>query len=145
MSGLLEIMLVDAQGLPESDVVGKMDPYVLIQYKTHKLKSYVAKGQGSNPVWNEKFTLWVDYPEPNGHYDVRFKIFDRDTLSADDLIGETTISVKDIVELGVEKGKATVEPRKYSVFESKNGELTAGRAGDVHVGLTFTTKQVYIN
>ncbi|KAI3866961.1 hypothetical protein MKX03_022004 [Papaver bracteatum] len=126
MSGLLEIMLVDAQGLPESDVVGKMDPYVLIQYKTHKLKSYVAK-------------------EPNGHYDVRFKIFDRDTLSADDLIGETTISVKDIVELGVEKGKATVEPRKYSVFESKNGELTAGRAGDLHVGFTFTTKQVYIN
>ncbi|KAI3866962.1 hypothetical protein MKX03_022005 [Papaver bracteatum] len=105
MSGLLEIMLVDAHGLPESDVVGKMDPYVLIQYKTHKLKSYVAKGQGSNPVWNEKFTLWVDYPEPNSHYDVRFKIFDRDTLSADDLIGETTISVKDIVELGVEKGK----------------------------------------
>ncbi|KAI3985129.1 hypothetical protein MKX01_027215 [Papaver californicum] len=142
MSGLSEIMLVDAQGLSESDVVGKMDPYVLIQYKKHKLKSYVAKGQGGNPVWNEKLTLWVDYPEPDGQYNVGFKIFDRDTFSADDLIGETTISVKDIVALGADKGEAMVEPRKYGVFESKNGKLTQGRAGDPHVGLTFTQKQV---
>ncbi|RZC83917.1 hypothetical protein C5167_046702 [Papaver somniferum] len=43
MSGLLEIVLVDAQGLPKSDLIGKMDPYVTIQYKNQKLRSSVAK------------------------------------------------------------------------------------------------------
>ncbi|KAI3832749.1 hypothetical protein MKW98_002295 [Papaver atlanticum] len=121
MSGLLEIMLVDAQDLPESDVMGKMDPYVTVQYKNQKLRSSVAK-------------------EPDGQYNVVFKIFDRDTISRDDLIGETTISVKDLVELGVQKGKTNLEPRKYSVYESKKNKPVQGRAGDIHVGLTFTPK-----
>ncbi|KAI3882966.1 hypothetical protein MKW92_046877 [Papaver armeniacum] len=130
MSGLLEIMLVDAQGLPESDVMGKMDPYVTVQYKNQKLRSSVAKGQGTNPVWNDKLTLWVEYPEPDGQYNVVFKIFDRDTISRDDLIGETTTSVKDLVELGAQKGKTNLEKNKP----------VQGRAGDIHVGLTFTPK-----
>ncbi|KAI3882964.1 hypothetical protein MKW92_046875 [Papaver armeniacum] len=132
MSGLLEIVLVDAQG--------KMDPYVTIQYKNQKLRSSVAKG--TNPVWNDKLTLWVEYPEPDGQYNVVFKIFDRDTFSRDDLIGETTISVKDLVELGARKGMTNVEPRKYSVFESKKNKPVQGRAGDIHVGLTFTPKDM---
>ncbi|RZC78771.1 hypothetical protein C5167_002964 [Papaver somniferum] len=121
MSGLLEIVLVDAQGLPNSDLIGKMDPYVTIQYKNQNLRSSVAK-------------------EPDGQYNVAFKIFDRDTFSRDDLIGETSISMKDLVELGAKKGKTNVEPRKYSVFESKKNKPVQGRAGDIHVGLTFTPK-----
>ncbi|KAI3832751.1 hypothetical protein MKW98_002297 [Papaver atlanticum] len=142
MSGLLEIVLVDAQGLPKSDLIGKMDPYVTIQYKNQNVRSSVAKGQGTNPVWDDKLTLWVEYPEPDGQYNVVFKIFDRDTFSRDDLIGETTISVKDLVELGAKKGKTNVEPRKYSVFESKKNKPVQGRAGDIHVGLTFTPKDM---
>ncbi|OVA05931.1 C2 calcium-dependent membrane targeting [Macleaya cordata] len=139
MSGLLEVMLVDARGLPESDSFGKMDPYVLIQYKDQKLKSTVAKGQGSNPVWNERFTLWVQCPEADDQYNLILKIMDKDTFSSDDFLGEIAISVKDVVELGMEIGKVEKQPCKYKVINLGSNNMAS--AGEIQVGFTFTRKE----
>ncbi|KAB1217868.1 Elicitor-responsive protein 1 [Morella rubra] len=114
---------------------GRMDPYVLIQYKTQERKSSVARGQGGSPVWNEKFSFRVEYPGKGDEYKLILKILDKDTFSADDFIGQATIYVKDLLVSGVEKGTAELHPRKYSVVRTDKTYC-----GEIQVGVTFTPK-----
>ena len=43
--GLLEVLLVDAKGLAGTDFLGKIDPYVVVQYRSQERKSSTARGQ----------------------------------------------------------------------------------------------------
>ncbi|KAJ0771820.1 putative C2 domain-containing protein [Helianthus annuus] len=113
----------------------KIDPYVVIQYRSQEHKSTVAKGEGKNPNWNEKFTFRVEYPGADEQPKLVLKIMDHDTLSSDDYLGQTTIYLKDLLELGVENGTAELRAQKYSVVDSSQSY-----AGDVRVGITFTPK-----
>lgn len=48
-------------------------------------------GQGSNPVWNEKFTFRAEYPGGDSHqYKLILKFMDHDTFSSDDYLGQAT-------------------------------------------------------
>ncbi|XP_059458049.1 16 kDa phloem protein 1 [Corylus avellana] len=133
--GTLEVLLVNAKGLGDTDFLDRMDPYVLIQYKSQERKSSVARGQGGSPAWNEKFTFRVEYPGEGDQYKLILKIFDKDTFSVDDYIGQATIYVEDLLAVGVEKGASEVHPRKYSVVKSDQTYC-----GEIQVGVTFTQK-----
>ncbi|KAI3984892.1 hypothetical protein MKX01_004660 [Papaver californicum] len=141
VNGLLEVVLVDAAGFGDTECfLGGIDPYVLIKYKSHERESSVARGEGSKPVWNEKFNFRVQYPDDSGGsdpYKLFFKVMDKDTFSADDLIGQTVIYVEDLLALGVEKGRAEIHPRKYSVVGSNQSYN-----GGIRVGLIFTPNKV---
>ncbi|OVA05932.1 C2 calcium-dependent membrane targeting [Macleaya cordata] len=135
-------MLVASQTLNVSWVLlggfaGKMDPYVLIRYKNHERKSSVARGAGSNPVWNEKFNFRVQYPgaDDDDQYKLILRIMDEDTFSADDFIGEAVIYVTDVISLGAEKGTAELRPTKYRVVLPNKSYH-----GEIRVGVTFTKK-----
>ncbi|MCL7026851.1 hypothetical protein MKW94_019069 [Papaver nudicaule] len=129
VNGTLVVVLVDAKGLGDTErFSGGIDPYVVIKYKSHELNSTVAKGAGSKPVWNEKFSFRVQYPDNTGAngYKLILKIMDKDSFTADDFIGETVIYVDDLLALGLEKGKAEMRPTKYRVVasdKSYNGEI----------------------
>lgn len=62
----------------------------------HVGAKYIAKlpndgaGQGSKPVWKEKFLFNVEYPGSGEGYKLIFKILDKDTFSTDDYIGQAT-------------------------------------------------------
>ncbi|XP_076905972.1 16 kDa phloem protein 1-like isoform X3 [Bidens hawaiensis] len=133
--GILEVNLVDARGLRKSDFLNKIDPYVLIIYRNQEHKSSIAKGQGKNPKWNEKFTFRVEYPGADDQPTLVLKIMDHDTLSSDDYIGQTTIYLKELLELGVENGTAELRAQKYSVVDSNQSY-----SGDIRVRITFTPK-----
>ena len=45
---------------------------------------------GESPVWNEKFKFQAEYPGSGGDYKIILKVMDKDTLSADDFIGQAT-------------------------------------------------------
>lgn len=47
-------------------------------------------GQGSSPVWNEKFTFRVDYPGASNEYKLVLNVMDKDTFSKDDFVGQAT-------------------------------------------------------
>ncbi|CAA2998724.1 elicitor-responsive 1-like [Olea europaea subsp. europaea] len=135
--GIMEVKLVDAKGLKNTDFLGRIDPYVLLQYRKQEGKSTIAKGKGTSPVWNEKFEFRVDSPfADDNQYKLVLKIMDHDTFSADDYLGEATIYVKDLIKIGVEEGKAELHPQKYRV-------VSAGQIfyGEIQVGITFTAKQ----
>ncbi|PON44743.1 C2 domain containing protein [Parasponia andersonii] len=134
-TGIMEVLLVNAKGLKEADFFGHMDPYVLIQYKGQERKSTVARGQGSSPSWNEKFSFRAEYPGSRDNFKLILKILDKDTFSSDDFIGQATIYVEDLLALGAENGTAELHPRKYSVVSADQTYR-----GEIQVGVTFTSK-----
>ncbi|CAL5322505.1 hypothetical protein CsSME_00000796 [Camellia sinensis var. sinensis] len=136
--GIMEVLLVGARGLKNNEFFGGgIDPYVLIQYKSQEHKSSVIRGQGGNPVWNEKFTFSVEYPseEEDERYKLILNIMDKDTFSADDYLGQATIYLEDLLALGVENGNAKLHPLKYSVVSPDQNYC-----GEIQVGVTFTPK-----
>ncbi|MFQ6647011.1 hypothetical protein Gotur_019681 [Gossypium turneri] len=134
--GILEVFLVSAKGLQDSDFLGDMDPYVIIQYKGQERKSSAARGDGSSPSWNEKFTFKVEYPGSGGDYKLVLKIMDKDTFSSDDFVGQATIFVKDLLAIGADEGSAELHPTKHSVVNAEQRYC-----GEIVVGLTFTKKE----
>lgn len=133
--GIMEVMLLDAKGLADTDFLGKIDPYVLIQYRRQEQESSVARGQGGTPAWNEKFSFKVEYPNADDQYKLILKIMDKDTFSADDFLGQATIYLKDLLALGVENGIAELHPRKYSVVRADQSYR-----GEIRVGISFTPR-----
>ncbi|XP_021295944.1 elicitor-responsive protein 1 [Herrania umbratica] len=133
--GILEVLLVRAKGLEDTDFLGGMDPYVIIQYKGQERKSSVARGAGSSPSWNERFTFTVEYPGSGDDYKLTLKIMDKDTFSADDFLGQATIYVEDLLAIGAENGNAELHPSKYSVVQAD-----LSYCGEIQVGVTFARK-----
>ncbi|MCL7031785.1 hypothetical protein MKW94_004798 [Papaver nudicaule] len=141
--GVLEVLLVDACILKDTDLIGKMDPYVVIKFGDQKRKSTVARRQGKTPVWNEKIKFDImDYAGNTSdehhppQYKLNLKIMDKDTFSKDDFVGELTICVDHLLAQGMVNGKADVYPFNYSIVGSKQSEN-----GEIRVGLAFTLNQ----
>ncbi|XP_015072206.1 elicitor-responsive protein 1 isoform X2 [Solanum pennellii] len=135
--GIMEVNLVSARGLKNNEFWGGgIDPYVLIQYRGQERKSSTIRGQGSKPEWNEKFTFKIEYPSVDGQYKLILKLMDHDTFSSDDYLGEATIYLKEFLEVGLEKGRAEIHPKKYSVVGSDQCYC-----GEIQVGITFTPKK----
>ncbi|XP_020233937.1 elicitor-responsive protein 1 [Cajanus cajan] len=132
--GFMEVHLVKAKGLHNADIFGKMDPYVLIQYKGQEQRSSVAIGQGKNPIWNEKFIFKVEYPGVVNQHKLILKIMDKD-LYADDFVGQAIIHVRDLLVQGVENGGAKLQTLKYRVVRANKSYR-----GEIDVGVTFTPK-----
>ncbi|XP_031488965.1 elicitor-responsive protein 1-like [Nymphaea colorata] len=135
--GILEVLLVDAKGLHNTEFLAKMDPYVVIQCRNYERKSNIAKDQGSNPVWNEKISFPVQLPCVDDQLKLVLRILDKDTFSSDDFVGETTIHLKELITEGEENGVAEIKPCSYAV-------VLADRTycGKIQIGVKFTLKEV---
>uniref|UniRef100_A0A5B7C506 C2 domain-containing protein n=1 Tax=Davidia involucrata TaxID=16924 RepID=A0A5B7C506_DAVIN len=108
----------------------------MLSFNLTSCRNYIhGAGQGSNPVWNEKFKFNVEYPGADDQYKLILKIMDKDAFSADDYLGQATIYLKDLLALGVENGTAELHPRKYSVVYADQTYC-----GEIRVGVTFTPK-----
>ncbi|KAM0981551.1 hypothetical protein ACFX19_014843 [Malus domestica] len=120
--GTLEVNLVNAKGLKNTEFFGNMDPYVIITCKKQQKKSKVATAQGSNPEWNESFVFSV----ADGVTELHLMIMDKDTGTADDFVGELSIPLRTIYEEG------KLPPMKYNVLRNKKYH------GEIKIGFTFT-------
>ncbi|KAM7256653.1 hypothetical protein ACFE04_012394 [Oxalis oulophora] len=123
--GTLEVLLVNAKGLEDTDFLNNMDPYVIITCRTQQQKSSIASGKGSNPEWNEHFVFTVS----DSVTELKFKIMDSDTGTNDDFVGEATIQLE---PLFVER---KLEPAIYNVVKDER------YCGQIKVGLTFTPEE----
>ncbi|XP_057475544.1 16 kDa phloem protein 1-like isoform X1 [Actinidia eriantha] len=143
-SGIMEVVLVNAKGLKNSEFWGfcclnmlgdGIDPYVVLKYKGQERKSRVIRGAGRNPIWNEKFKFRVEYPGGDNKYKLILSVMDKDTFTSDDFLGQATIYLKDLLALGVENGSAELPPSKYKLVASDQRYC-----GEIQVGVTFTPK-----
>ncbi|RDX62464.1 Elicitor-responsive protein 1, partial [Mucuna pruriens] len=131
--GFMEVQLVKAKGLRNTDIFGKMDSYVLIHYKGQEQRSSVANGK--NPVWNEKFIFKVENLGSSNQYKLILNIMDKD-LHADDFNGFVIVNVIEIgssvliIHMGdllaqrVENRRAKLRSLKYRVVLASEIDVT---------------------
>ncbi|WOK91842.1 protein C2-DOMAIN ABA-RELATED 5-like [Canna indica] len=84
--------VVRGVNLAYRDATGS-DPYVVVRMGNQKLKTSVKKNN-VNPVWNEDLTLTVSNPLQQ----VKLKVYDKDTFSRDDKMGDAEIDIEPFVE-----------------------------------------------
>lgn len=87
---VLHITIVEATGLQSFDVLGKSDPYCIMQFQDMKHKTEVCK-RSLSPVWREDF----DFPIMDGRTSdsemLKIRLYDWDWATADDFMGEVEI------------------------------------------------------
>jgi Ca2+-dependent lipid-binding protein len=81
--GKFIISSIEAELLRDTELVGNMDPYVLIQLDDQKTTTKAKESQGKQCTWSEKIELKVCQ---GGNSMLKFRIFDRDPVR-DDLVG----------------------------------------------------------
>ncbi|PPD68773.1 hypothetical protein GOBAR_DD34345 [Gossypium barbadense] len=114
--GKLQVVLVSAKGLENTDFLCNMDPYVLLTCRTQEQKSSVASGKGSEPEWNEDFIFNIS----EGASELALKIMDSDTGSQDDFVGEDG-EYRGEIKLGLTFTPEERESRDFEVEESFGG------------------------
>uniref|UniRef100_A0ACD5UZT9 Uncharacterized protein n=1 Tax=Avena sativa TaxID=4498 RepID=A0ACD5UZT9_AVESA len=90
--GLLKVRVVRGINLAYRDARGS-DPYVVLRLGKQKLKTRVKK-RCVNPIWHEDLTLSITNPNAP----IKLAVFDKDTFSRDDPMGEAEIEVEPMVE-----------------------------------------------
>ncbi|XP_039133258.1 elicitor-responsive protein 3-like [Dioscorea cayenensis subsp. rotundata] len=125
--GTLEVLLVGAKGLENTDFLCNMDPYAVLTCRSQEQKSSVASGKGSDPEWNETFvfSVSVDVSE------LSIKLMDSDSGSNDDFVGEATIPLKALFK----EGEGNIPVTIYNVVKDKE------YCGEIKIGLSFTPEE----
>ena len=86
--GLLKLRIKRGINLAIRDT-NSSDPYVVVNMGEQKLKTRVVKNN-CNPEWNEELTLSIrDAKTP-----IHLTVFDKDTFSVDDKMGDAEIDLK---------------------------------------------------
>lgn len=90
--GLLRIRVKRGMDLAIRDFRSS-DPYVVVRLGKQKLKTRVVK-KCLNPQWNEDLTLCVTDP----NQPVRLMVYDKDTFTFDDKMGDAEFDIKPFLE-----------------------------------------------
>ncbi|KAL6589561.1 hypothetical protein ACP70R_004349 [Stipagrostis hirtigluma subsp. patula] len=92
--GLLKVRVVRGVHMAVCDpLTHSSDPYVVLRHGSQKVKSSV-KYHTTNPEWNEELTLSIT----NMMQPVKIELFDKDTFTADDSMGDAEFCILDFVE-----------------------------------------------
>ncbi|KAJ4850048.1 putative ADP-ribosylation factor GTPase-activating protein agd11 [Turnera subulata] len=89
--GLIKVNVVKGMNLAVRDVVTS-DPYVILSLGQQSVKTRVIKNN-LNPVWNESLMLSI----PENIPPLRVLVYDKDTFSTDDFMGDAEIDIQPLV------------------------------------------------
>ncbi|CAL5184146.1 unnamed protein product [Lathyrus oleraceus] len=98
--GMLKVKVIKGTDLAIRDIKSS-DPYVVLNLGTQTIQTSVVKSN-LNPVWNEEHMLSV--PEDYGQ--LKLKVYDHDTFSADDIMGEADIDLQSLITSAMAFGDA---------------------------------------
>ncbi|XP_009362231.2 probable ADP-ribosylation factor GTPase-activating protein AGD13 isoform X3 [Pyrus x bretschneideri] len=98
--GLLKVKVIRGTNLAIRDMMTS-DPYVILTLGQQTLRTTVIKSN-LNPVWNEELMLSV--PEQFGP--LQLQVFDYDTFSADDIMGEAEVDLQPLITSAMAFGDA---------------------------------------
>ncbi|CAL5206680.1 unnamed protein product [Lathyrus oleraceus] len=86
--GLLKLRIKRGINLAIRDA-NSSDPYVVVNMGEQKLRTRVVKNN-CNPEWNEELTLSIS----DVHTPINLTVFDKDTFTIDDKVGDAEIDLK---------------------------------------------------
>jgi len=95
MPGTITLRPVEANLTHNTDLIGKMSPYVAFIVGNDVYRSQVCKKGGKNPVWGDAVTI----PYSN-EASVVVEVMDKDKFTRDDNIGTTVINLKELQRTG---------------------------------------------
>ncbi|CAI9089624.1 OLC1v1024232C1 [Oldenlandia corymbosa var. corymbosa] len=98
--GMLKIKVLKGTNLAVRDMLSS-DPYVVLTLGQQKAQTTVVKSN-LNPVWDEDLMLSV--PEHFGA--LKLEVYDHDTFSADDIMGEAEIDIQPMITSAMAFGDA---------------------------------------
>ena len=79
----MEVTIVEANFLKDSDVFGKMDPYVKFAYGRGAMQTRVAENAGKHAVFNEKFTLSNIHQQVEAGHALELQAMEKDVATSD--------------------------------------------------------------
>ncbi|GAB4840705.1 ADP-ribosylation factor GTPase-activating protein agd12 [Ancistrocladus abbreviatus] len=89
--GVLKVKVLYGTNLAIRDMLSS-DPYVVLTLGQQTVQTSVM-GSNLNPVWNEELMLSV----PQQYGPLRVRVFDYDTFSADDIMGEAEVDLQPLI------------------------------------------------
>lgn len=98
--GMLKVKVIKGTNLAIRDMLSS-DPYVVLNLGKQKVQTTVVKSN-LNPVWNEEVMLSV----PQNYGAVKLQVYDHDTFSADDIMGEAEIDIQPMITSAMAFGDA---------------------------------------
>lgn len=113
-SGKLRLTIVEAKLTRDTEFFGKMDPFVIVEYRQQKFKTVTKQNAGKLPKWEQTYDLDIKYIGD----DIFVKVFDED-VTDNDAVGATMIKASALcVPQGIDewfrityKGKSAGEIR----------------------------------
>lgn len=126
----LELTIISAKDLKNVNLIGKMDPYVVVYLSDNpstKQKTPVHQDAGTNPSWNYTMRFTVDENAAGAGKYLIFKIKHDQTFGADKELGQVLVSLKELFD-GVKGSRDPTAPQflAYQVKRSSGkpkGEL----------------------
>ncbi|XP_042037660.1 ADP-ribosylation factor GTPase-activating protein AGD12-like [Salvia splendens] len=98
--GKMKVKVVKGSNLAVRDMLSS-DPYVLLILGQQKVQTNVVNSN-LNPVWNEVLTLSV----PHDYSQIKLQVYDHDTFTADDIMGEADIDIQPMITSALAYGDA---------------------------------------
>ncbi|XP_010938593.1 probable ADP-ribosylation factor GTPase-activating protein AGD11 [Elaeis guineensis] len=89
--GLIKVNIIRGTNLAVRDMMTS-DPYVILNLGHQTMKTRVIKSS-LNPIWNERLMLSIPDPIPP----LKLQVYDKDTFSTDDRMGEAEIDIQPLV------------------------------------------------
>ncbi|XP_031130153.1 ADP-ribosylation factor GTPase-activating protein AGD12-like [Ipomoea triloba] len=89
--GILKITVLKGTNLAVRDMLSS-DPYVILTIGQQKAQTTVVRSN-LNPVWNEDLMLSI----PQDYGPLKLEVYDYDTFSADDIMGEAEIDIQSLI------------------------------------------------
>jgi Ca2+-dependent lipid-binding protein len=90
--GILSLKITEAKLYRDTEVMGKMSPYITMVYKGNKLKTKVHDYGGKLPVWTDEFKLDVTSVSD----EIVLRVWDQDITSSD-AVGFVKIKMSSLV------------------------------------------------
>ncbi|KAJ0250199.1 C2 domain-containing protein [Hirschfeldia incana] len=89
--GLLKVTVKKGTNLAIRDMMSS-DPYVVLNLGKQKLQTTVVNSN-LNPIWNQELMLSV----PESYGPVKLQVYDYDTFSSDDIMGEAELDIQPLI------------------------------------------------
>lgn len=134
--GILEVLLVNAQGIKHKNLVGKPAYYVLIECGSEVRRSKTTSGYHHEAFWNQKFEFELPSSEWTNLTHLVINIMDEDCFTDGGLVGRAIIFLGGIVAEGNDRGYIELHPSPYNVVLE---DMTY--KGEIKIGLKFTVNK----
>lgn len=93
MSGTLVVRPLFGAFSSDGDLLGKSDPYIVVQVGSQRQQTSVCRDGSKNPRWNDTLQFQV-----NNDQGLTFMVMDKDTFSRDDQLAQGQISLADVYQ-----------------------------------------------